>query len=148
MNPRGRPHLKVLQRANNADVMFDINRNKLFNVHSSCWWFEIWCSGGVTVMSYMSPMAELYRVYLGRKLTRWFRVMHMCVKNWVIIDADNGLSPLQRQVITSPAWRQTIIYNNNGGISLNWSIRTKFSKIWNKLQWHSHMRINLKLSFA
>ena len=59
-------------------------------------------------------------------LTRWGRVMHICVDKLTIIGSDNGLSPDRRQAII---W-------THDGISLIWNL-------WNKLQWNLNRNANI-----
>ena len=71
-------------------------------------------------------------------LTRWSRVMHMCIGNLASIGSDNGLSPGRRQAIM---W-------TNARILLNWHTGTIFRELLMEILTVSFRKMRLKGSFA
>ena len=68
-------------------------------------------------------------------LTRWDKVMHICIGNLIIIGSDNGLSPGQRQAII---W-------TNAGLLLIGPFRTNFSEILIEIYTVSFKKMHLKM---
>ena len=75
-------------------------------------------------------------MWVIRTLTHWGLVTHICVNKVTTIDADNGLSPGQRQ---------TIIWAN-AEILLIGPLGTNFSEILVKIQTFSFRKMHLKMS--
>ena len=75
---------------------------------------------------------------LGKGLTHWGRVTHICVGELTIICSDNGLSPGRRQAII---W-------NNAGLLLIEPIGTNFSEISIGIQTFSFKKMHLNMSSA
>ena len=75
---------------------------------------------------------------LGKVLTHWGQVTHICAGNLTIIVSDNGLVPTM--------W-QDIIWTN-GGILLIGPLGTNFSEILKGIQTFSYMKMHLKMSSA
>ena len=71
-------------------------------------------------------------------LNHWGRVTHICVSKLTIIGWDNGLSP---------AWRQAIIWTNEG-ILLIPTLGTNFSEILSEIHSFSFKKMHLKMSSA
>ena len=72
----------------------------------------------------------------SKPLTHWDRVTHICVSKLIIIDSDNGLSPV---------WRQAIIWTN-AGILLIGPLGTNFSEILSEIHTFSFKKMRLKMS--
>ena len=85
-------------------------------------------------------LSLLTHIYITRPqwLTHWGRVTHICVGNLPIIGSDNGLSL---------GWRQAIIWNNDGILSIE-LLGTNFSEILLKILTFSFMKMRLKVSSA
>ena len=75
-------------------------------------------------------------IQMGKWLTHWGRVTHICVGNLTIIGSDNGLSP---------SWRQSIIWIN-AAILLIGPIGTNLSEILIKICAFSFNKMHLKTS--
>ena len=71
-------------------------------------------------------------------LTHWGRVTHICISKLTIIGWVNGLSP---------AWRQAIIWTNEG-ILLIRTLGTNFSEILSEIHSFSFKKMHLKMLSA
>ena len=75
---------------------------------------------------------------MGKTLTHWGRLTHICVSKLIIVGSDNGLSPGRRQ---------TIIWTN-AGIVLIGPLGTNFSEIIIEIHAFSFMKMHLNMSFG
>ena len=75
---------------------------------------------------------------VGKALTHWGRVTHLCVSELTIIGSDNGLSPGRRQVII---W-------TSAGILLIGPLGTNFSELSIKILTFPFTEMRLKVSSA
>ena len=88
------------------NVFFDLHPNKRLSKQSWGWWFG-------------TPSHPLW--HHCNALTRWCRVMDICISKLTIISSDNSLSPGRRQAII---WTNagTLLIGRTLGKKLQWNL--------------------------
>ena len=81
---------------------------------------------------------KIWHLLIGKLLTHWGRVMHICVSKQTISGSDNGFLPCRCQAIS---W-------TNAGILLIGPSGTNFSEILIEMRIFSFKKMGLKVSSA
>ena len=125
-------------------------QNMHFTVLYFCVWVTISLNSDVISLSETGP--RLHCIYLCVYLSRICKgslhqdyfldvlsITHLpppCAVNWVSIDSNNGLSPVQHHAIT---------WTNTGLLSIG-PLESNFSEIWIKIHNFSFMKMHLNMS--